>query len=63
MVGVLVEMRTAILRRNARGKRAIGTVLLVLFVLVVALVSLLTGLVHYCYPGAGANVLATLNFG
>jgi ABC-2 type transport system permease protein len=63
MVGVLVEMRTAILRRNARGKRAIGTVLLVLFVLVVALVSLLTGLVHYRYPGAGANVLATLNFG
>jgi ABC-2 type transport system permease protein len=63
VVGVLIEMRAAILRRQTAGKRAIGTVLLVLVVTLLALGTLTTGLKHYRYDGAGTNVVATLCFG
>jgi hypothetical protein len=64
VAGVLIEMRGAILRRSvsyhgASGSRGrlIGGLSLALFV------TLLAGLVHYHYPGAGAAVVATLSFG
>lgn len=63
MVGVLIEMRGAILRRNAAGKRLYGTLALVLVVTLLALSTLWAGLVHYRLPGAGADVLAVLSFG
>ncbi|WP_329562507.1 hypothetical protein [Kitasatospora sp. NBC_01266] len=63
MVGVLIEMRTAIMRKRAQGKRAWGTLALVLVVTLFAVSSFASGLVHYARPGAGADVLATLSFG
>jgi ABC-2 type transport system permease protein len=63
MVGVLIEMRAAIMRQQTTGKRAIGGLLLVLLVTVLAVTTLLTGLKHYAHDGAGANVVATLSFG
>ena len=65
MVGVLIEMRGAIMRRSASSSkgRAIGGLALVVFVLLLAVTTLLTGLKHYRYPGSGANVVATLSFG
>jgi len=63
VAGVLIEMRAAILRRSTSGKRIIGSVLLALFVMLLAVSTLLTGLVHYHYAGAGANVIATLSLG
>ncbi len=63
MVGVLIEMRTAILRRSTSGKRLIGSLLLALLVTVLAVGTLLTGLARYRYPGAGADVVATLSLG
>ena len=63
MVGVLIEMRSAVTRRQTTGKRAIGALLLVLFVTLLAAGTLIAGLKHYRYPGAGANVVATLSFG
>ncbi len=63
MVGVLIEMRAAVTRRQTTGKRAVGTLLLVLFVLLLAVLTLLAGVRQYHYAGAGANVVATLCFG
>ena len=63
MVGVLIEMRTAITRRQATGARMIGTLALVLFVTLLAVGTLLAGVKQYRYDGAGANVVATLCFG
>jgi ABC-2 type transport system permease protein len=70
VAGVLIEMRAAILRRSvsnhgasgSRG-RTIGVLALVLFVTLLAVATLLTGLTHYRYRGAGAAVVATLSFG
>jgi ABC-2 type transport system permease protein len=70
VAGVLIEMRGAILRRSvsyhgASGSRGrlIGGLLLALFVTLLAVGTLLAGLAHYHYPGAGAAVVATLSFG
>lgn len=63
MVGVLIEMRGAILRRNAAGRRLVGALVLVVVVTLLALGTFVTGLAHYDRPGAGADVLATLSFG
>jgi ABC-2 type transport system permease protein len=65
VVGVLIEMRGAIMRRSSSSSkgRAIGASLLVAFVTLLAVTTLLTGVKHYRYPGAGANVVATLSFG
>jgi ABC-2 type transport system permease protein len=65
VVGVLIEMRGAIMRRSTSSSkgRAIGTLALVVFILLLAVTTLLTGVKHYRYPGAGANVVATLCFG
>jgi ABC-2 type transport system permease protein len=63
MVGVLIEMRTAIMRQQTTGKRAIGGLLLVLLVTLLAVTTLLSGLKHYAHGGAGANVIATLSLG
>jgi hypothetical protein len=63
MVGVLIQMRGAILRRRNAGKRAIGGLALLLFATLLALGTLETGFVHYHYRGACANVVATLSFG
>jgi ABC-2 type transport system permease protein len=63
VAGVLIEMRTAILRRNAHGRRAIGGLLLALFVTLLAVGTLWAGLLRYRHPGAGTDVLATLSFG
>lgn len=63
MVGVLIEMRGAIMRRKNAGKRVIGGLALALFVTLIALTTLDTGFVHYHYQGAGANVVATISFG
>lgn len=63
MVGVLIEMRAAITRRQATGARVTGTLALVLFVTLLAVGTLLAGVKHYRYDGAGANVVATLCFG
>ena len=71
MAGVLIEMRGAILRRSVSGShgvsgsrgRLIGSLLLALFVTLLAVGTLLAGLAHYHYPGAGAAVVATLRVG
>jgi ABC-2 type transport system permease protein len=63
VVGVLIEMRTAILRRNFAGKRTISVLLLVLIATPLAVGVLLTGVAHYHYAGAGANVVATVCLG
>jgi ABC-2 type transport system permease protein len=63
VVGVLIEMRAAILRRQTAGKRALGGLLLALLVTLLAAGTLAAGLKHYRYPGAGANVVATLSAG
>jgi ABC-2 type transport system permease protein len=65
VVGVLIEMRGAILRRGVSGSRGrvIGGLVLVVFVTLLAVGTLLAGLAHYRYPGAGAAVVATLSFG
>ncbi|MCX4750286.1 hypothetical protein OG455_33040 [Kitasatospora sp. NBC_01287] len=63
MVGVLIEMRTVIMRKQAQGKRIWGTLAMVLFITFLAFGSFSAGLVHYARPGAGADVLATLSFG
>ena len=63
MVGTLIEMRAAILRRQTSGKRIIGGLVLVLLVTLLAAATLLAGLKHYHYAGAGANVVATLSLG
>jgi len=63
VVGVLIEMRAAITRRQATGARVIGMLALVLFVTLLAVATLLAGVKHYRYDGAGANVVATLCFG
>jgi ABC-2 type transport system permease protein len=65
VVGVLIEMRGAIMRRSTSSStgRVIGGLALALFVTLLAVTTLLTGLKHYRYPGSGANVVATLSFG
>jgi ABC-2 type transport system permease protein len=65
VAGVLIEMRAAILRRSASGSRGrmIGGLALALFVTLLAVGTLLAGLTHYHYRGAGAAVVATLSFG
>ena len=63
MVGVLIEMRAAVTRQQTTGKRALGTLLLVIFILLLALGTLAAGLKHYRYAGAGANVVATFSLG
>jgi ABC-2 type transport system permease protein len=60
---ILIEMRAAIMRRSASGKRAIGGLALALLVTALAVSTLLAGIVHYHYRGAGAAVVATLSFG
>jgi ABC-2 type transport system permease protein len=60
---VLIEMRAAIMRRATSGKRWIGVALLALLVTLLAVTTLLAGLVHYRYRGAGADVVATLSLG
>jgi ABC-2 type transport system permease protein len=63
VVGILIAMRAAILRRQTAGKRAIGAWLLAAIVTLIAAGTLLAGLKHYHYAGAGANVIATLCLG
>jgi ABC-2 type transport system permease protein len=63
VVGVLIEMRTAIMRRQTAGQRAWGGLLLALLVTLFAVTTLLAGLKHYHYASAGANVVATLSLG
>jgi ABC-2 type transport system permease protein len=63
MVGVLIEMRGAVTRRQTTGKRALGALALAAFVTLLAAGTLLAGLKHYHFAGAGANVVATLCFG
>ena len=63
MARVLIAMRAAILRRNTAGKRSYGALALALLVTALAVATLWAGLIHYRYPGAGTNVLATLSFG
>ena len=63
MAGVLIEMRTAILRRGAHGKRALGGLALAPFATLLAGGTLWAGLIRYHVPGAGTDVLATLSFG
>src|SRR5580700_4601940 len=56
-------MRAAIMRRATSGRRWIGILLLALLVTLLAVTTLLAGLVRYRYPGAGADVVATLSLG
>jgi hypothetical protein len=60
---VLIQMRAAIMRRATSGSRWIGVALLVLLVTLLAVITLLAGLVRYRDPGAGADVVATLSLG
>jgi len=60
---VLIQMRAAIMRRATSGRRWIGVALLALLVTLLAVTTLLAGLVRYRYPGAGADVVATLSLG
>jgi ABC-2 type transport system permease protein len=60
---VLIQMRAAIMRRATSGRRWIGILLLALLVTLLAVTTLLAGLVRYRYPGAGADVVATLSLG
>jgi ABC-2 type transport system permease protein len=63
VAGVLIQMRTAILRRSTQGRRALGGLALVLLVTLLAVGTLWAGLVRYHVPGAGTDVLATLSLG
>lgn len=63
MVGVLIEMRGAIQRKNMTGRKIWGALALVVLVLALAGSTFAAGTVHYRRPGAGTDVLATLNFG
>ena len=63
MARVLIQMRAAIMRRATSGRRWIGVALLALLVTLLAVTTLLAGLVRYRYPGAGADVVATLSLG
>src|SRR3984957_13941749 len=64
MVGVLIEMRAAVVRRQTLTRKgALGVAVLVLLVTLLALGTLAAGLKHYRYDGAGANVVATLSLG
>jgi ABC-2 type transport system permease protein len=63
VVGVLIEMRAATMRRQTTGKYALGMLFLALFILLLAAGTLAAGLKQYHYAGAGANVVATLSFG
>jgi len=60
---VLIQMRAAIMRRATSGRRWIGVALLAVLVTLLAVTTLLAGLVRYRYPGAGADVVATLSLG
>jgi ABC-2 type transport system permease protein len=60
---VLIQLRAAIMRRSTSGKRWIGVALLALLVTLLAVATLLAGLARYRYPGAGADVVATLSLG
>ncbi len=63
MARVLIQMRAAIMRRATSGRRWIGVALLALLATLLAVTTLLAGLVRYRYPGAGADVVATLSLG
>ena len=64
MVGVLIEMRGAVLRRRtSTAKGVVGALVLALVILLLAVSTLLTGFAHYSVSGAGTDVLATLTFG
>ncbi|HUN34702.1 MAG TPA: hypothetical protein VMU95_22095 [Trebonia sp.] len=63
MVGILIAMRTAIVRRQTAGKRAAGVWALVALVTLAAVGTLLAGVRQYHYPGAGTDVVATLSLG
>lgn len=63
MVGVLIEMRVAIMRRGGTARTLVGALVLALFVTLLAVGTLMAGLVHYHYDGAGADVVAILSLG
>jgi ABC-2 type transport system permease protein len=64
VVGVLIEMRAAVLRKQTLTRKgAAGLLAGVLLVTVLAVGTLLAGVTSYRYAGAGANVVATLCFG
>ncbi|MHA6757732.1 hypothetical protein [Streptacidiphilus sp. PAMC 29251] len=64
MVGVLIEMRGAILRRRTSTRKgAAGALALAVVILLLAISTLLAGFAHYHVAGAGTDVMATLTFG